>query len=378
MMRRALLLFSFAVLLLAQLPSNSRLTPDLVRDFTVRNLAGTFSSGRIADVAVDPRNRSVWYVATASGGLWKTTNRGIEFEPVFDHGGSYSLGCVTVDPKHPDTVWLGTGENQAQRAVGYGDGVYKSTDAGRTWQNMGLRNSQHIAKIVVDPRDSDVVLVASQGPLFSSGGDRGLFKTTDAGRTWKPLLQISPDTGVTDLAVDPRNPDVLYAAAYQRRRHTSIIVAGGPEAAIYKSTDGGSHWSKLTDGIPAVDLGRIALAISPQKPDVVYATITTSVKEHKSGFYRSDDGGAHWRMVSNYWVVQDPEYYGEIYADPRQYDRVFLMDMTVRVTEDGGRTIQPAGWPVHPDNHSLNFDPADAAHLLVGNDGGPVLPRLRR
>jgi photosystem II stability/assembly factor-like uncharacterized protein len=369
-MKRALLLAPLTVLLLAQQPAAPRLTADLVRDLKVRNIMGTFSSGRIADIAVDPRNRSVWYVATASGGLWKTENHGVSFEPIFDQAGAYSLGCVAVDPKNPDTVWVGTGENQAQRAIGWGDGVYKSTDAGKTWKNMGLAHSEHIAKILFDPRDANTVLVASQGPLFSGGGDRGLFKSTDGGQTWKPLLQISQDTGVTDVAVDPRNPDVMYAAAYQRRRHTSIIVAGGPEAAIFKTTDGGAHWSKLTDGIPAADLGRIALAISPQKPDVIYATITTSVKEHKSGFYRSDDAGAHWRMVSDYFIVQDPEYYGEIYADPHQFDRVYLMDMAIRVTEDGGKTIRPAGFQVHADNHALLFDPTDANHLIVGNDGG--------
>lgn len=369
-MKRLVWLSPLTLLLLAQQPSASRLTVDLVRALQVRNLPGTLSSGRISDVAVDPRNRSVWYVATSSGGLWKTTNRGLTFQPIFDEGGAYSLGCVTVDPKNPDVVWLGTGENQAQRAIGWGDGVYKSTDGGKTWKNVGLRRSEHIAKILVDPRDSNVVLVASQGPLFSAGGDRGLFKTTDGGQTWTPILEISGDTGVTDVAVDPRNPDVMYAASYQRRRVTSIVIAGGPESALYKTTDGGAHWNKLTDGIPAVDLGRIALAISPQKPDVVYATITTSVKEHKSGFYRSDDAGAHWRMAGNYFVVQDPEYYGEIFADPFQYDRVYLMDMVVRITDDGGKTIRPSGWQVHPDNHSLTFDPSDPEHLLVGNDGG--------
>jgi len=369
-MKRALLFAPLAVLLLAQQPGAPRLTADLLRDFQVRNIQGTFSSGRIADVAVDPRNRSVWYVATASGGLWKTENRGISFEPVFDQGGAYSLGCVTVDPKNPDVVWLGTGENQAQRAIGWGDGVYKSADSGKTWKNMGLRQSEHIARILIDPRDSNTILVASQGPLFSAGGDRGLYKSTDGGETWKPILQVSADTGVTDVAVDPRNPDVMYAAAYQRRRHTSVVIAGGPEAAIYKTADGGAHWNKLTDGIPSADLGRIALAISPQNPDTVYATITTSVKEHKSGMYRSDDAGAHWRMTSPYFVVQDPEYYGEIFADPFQADRVYLLDMMVRVTEDGGKTIHPAGWQIHPDNHALVFDPADANHLLAGNDGG--------
>ena len=356
-------------LMIAQQTPAPRLTADTVRGLEVRNITGTFSSGRIADVAVDPKNRSTWYVATASGGLWKTTNHGISWQPIFDDGGSYSLGCVTVDPKNSDVVWLGTGENQSQRAIGYGDGIYKSVDAGKTWKKMGLPNSEHIAKILVDPRNSDVVFVASQGPLFSPGGDRGLYKTTDGGQTWKPLLQISENTGITDLDIDPRNPDVMYAAAYQRRRHTSIIIAGGPESAIFKTTDGGAHWNKLTEGLPNVDTGRIALAVSPQKPDVVYATVTTSRTDKMTGFYRSEDGGGHWTKMSDY-IVQDPEYYGEIYADPFVFDRVYTMDMAIHVTNDGGKTLPVAGFQIHSDNHSLTFDPTDANHLMVGNDGG--------
>ncbi|HUI56494.1 MAG TPA: hypothetical protein VLY04_16075 [Bryobacteraceae bacterium] len=356
-------------LILAQPTAAPRLNSDLVRDLAMRNIAGTFSSGRIADVAVDPKNRDVWYVASASGGLWKTTNRGISFQPIFDDGGSYSLGCVTVDPENSDVVWLGTGENQAQRAIGYGDGIYKSTDAGRTWTNMGLRNSEHIAKILIDPRDSNMVLVASQGPLFSAGGDRGLYRTGDGGQTWKPILQITENTGITDIDIDPRNPDVIYAAAYQRRRNTSVIVAGGPDAGIFKTTDGGAHWTRLKEGLPAVDMGRIALAISPQKPDVVYAFIMTARGNQQSGFYRSEDAGAHWTKGAVF-EVQDPEYYGEIFADPFQFDRVYGMDVNVFVTEDGGKTVTRAGWSVHSDNHALAFDPTDLNHLIEGNDGG--------
>jgi photosystem II stability/assembly factor-like uncharacterized protein len=365
-MKRSLsLFFSLAVL---SLPAQ-RLTSDLVGELAMRNITGTFTSGRIADVAVDPRNRSIWYVATASGGLWKTTNHGITFQSIFDEGGAYSLGCVTVDSKNPDTVWLGTGENQAQRAIGYGDGVYKSTDAGKTWKNVGLPNSEHIAKIWVDPRNTNVVWVAAQGPLFSPGGDRGLFKTTDGGTTWKASLTITENTGVTDFDVNPRNPDIMYAAGYQRRRTTSIIVAGGPDSGIFKTTDAGAHWTRLTEGIPAVDKGRIALAVSPQNPEVVYATITTNKDNKQTGMYRSDDAGAHWAKLNDF-IVQDPEYYGEIFADPFKEGRVYLMDMAVRVSEDAGKTVTAAGWQVHSDNHSLTFDPTDANHLLEGNDGG--------
>jgi photosystem II stability/assembly factor-like uncharacterized protein len=343
------------------------LTADTVRGLECRGLGPALTPGRIADVAVDRRNRSVWYVATASGGLWKTTNRGTTWRAVFDQYGSYSLGCVTLDPRNPEVVWLGTGENQAQRSVGYGDGVYRSSDGGQSWKHMGLGRSEHIAKILVDPRNSDVVYVAAQGPLWSPGGERGLFKTADGGRTWKAVLHVSEDTGVTDVDFDPRDPDVLYAASYQRRRHAGLLIGGGPESAVYKSEDGGASWAKLTRGLPSVDLGRIALAVSPQNPDVVYALVTAAGKE--SGFFRSADRGATWTRQGNYRVV-DPQYYGEIYADPHRFDRVYAMDVTIHVTEDGGKTFQRVPWGIHSDNHALVFDPTDAGHLLVGNDGG--------
>jgi len=361
------------VLSLGLLPAQT-LTPEAVHELTLRNISGTFTSGRIADVAVDPKNRNIWYVATASGGLWKTTNHGLTFQPIFDSRESYSLGCVAVDPKNSDVVWLGTGENEAQRAIGWGDGIYKSTDAGKTWKNVGLRNSEHIAKILIDPRDSNVVYVASQGPLFSPGGDRGLFKTANGGQSWQPILQITENTGITDIDIDPRNPDVMYAAAYQRRRNTSVIVAGGPDAGLFKTIDGGKNWKQLKEGLPNVDLGRIALAVSPQKPDVVYALIMTSRSSKMSGYYRSEDAGDHWTRGA-FKEVQDPEYYGEIYADPFQFDRVYAMDVAVFVTEDGGKTVQNAfgggrGLGLHSDNHALVFDPTDPNHLLEGNDGG--------
>jgi photosystem II stability/assembly factor-like uncharacterized protein len=343
------------------------LSANTVIEMNLRSIGPALSPGRVADIAVDPRNHNVWYVATASSGLWKSSNRGITWKPIFDDGGSYSLGCVTLDPNNPDVVWLGTGENQALRSVSFGDGVYKSTDGGETWKHMGLRNSEHIGKILVDPRNSEVVYIAAQGPLWASGGDRGLYKTIDGGKTWKNILEISENTGVTDIAFDPRNANVIYAAAYQRRRNVGVLVGGGPEAGIFKTEDGGTNWKKLTTGIPAVDLGRIALAVSPQNPDVVYAHITAAARE--GGFFRSSDRGATWVRQSNYQVV-DPQYYGEIYADPHKFDRVYSMDMTIQVTQDGGKSMQRVPWPVHVDNHALVFDSTDENHLLVGNDGG--------
>ena len=256
----------------------------------------------------------------ASGGLWKTTNRGVTWKPVFDQYGSYSIGCVSIDSKNPDHVWLGTGENQSQRSVGFGDGVYKSSNGGESWTHVGLKHSEHIARIVIDPRYSDVVYVASQGPLWKEGGDRGLFKTTNGGKTWKSILAIGEHTGVTDLCFDPRDPDVLYAATYQRRRNVGVLIGGGPESGIYKSTDAGKSWEKLTTGLPEKDMGRIALAISPQKPDVLYAHVQTATGKDRGAFFRSEDAGKTWARRSA-TTVQDGQYYGEIFADPHAFDR---------------------------------------------------------
>jgi len=347
--------------------ASGQVTSELVSELRLRPLGPTLKPGRVADIAVDPRNRSVWYLANGSGGLWKTTNRGNDWEPIFDDGGSYSLGCVTIDQRNPDVVWLGTGENSSNRSVGYGDGIYKSTDGGKSWKCMGLRGSQHIGKILVDPRDSDVVLVAAEGPLWSGGGDRGLFKTTDGGQSWRAVLPISRNTGVTDIALDPRDPDLIYAASYQRRRHVGALIGGGPESAVYKTSDGGRIWKKLTSGLPTVDKGRIALAVSPQNPDVVYALVCTSGED--GGFFRSSDRGETWIRQSGYKVV-DPQYYGEIYADPHLFDRIYAMDMISNVTEDGGRNFKRVSWRMHVDHHAMAFDPTDPDHLLVGNDGG--------
>jgi photosystem II stability/assembly factor-like uncharacterized protein len=326
-----------------------------------------FTSGRNADMAVDPKNPHIWYVAMAAGGLWKTTNAGLSFAPIFDNNGSYSMCCVLVDPKNSNVIWLATGENTNLRSAMAGEGIFKSTDAGATWKRVGLERSEKIGRMAIDPRNSDVVWVAAQGPLWSAGGERGLYKTTDGGQTWKPVLQISENTGVTDVVLDPRNPDVVYAASYQRRRHTGMLIAGGPEGAIFKSTDGGTTFTKLTTGLPTVDLGRIALALSPQNPDVVYASITA--QGNHSGFFRSADRGETWTKQSN-WNTNDPQYYGELFPDPFHFDRVCALATTNVCTTDGGKTFTPLQWNIHVDNHHIGFDPADSLHIWAGNDGG--------
>ena len=344
---------------------------DLWAGLELRPIGPALTSGRVVDIAVSPADRSTWFVAVASGGVWKTANAGTTFEPVFDGEGSYSIGCVTIDPKDPLTVWVGSGENNGQRSVSYGDGVYKSVDGGKTWKNMGLKSSEHIGRILFDPRDSSTVYVAAQGPLWNPGGDRGLYKTTDGGATWKAVLTVSENTGVTDVALDPRNPNVLYAAAWQRRRHVWTQIDGGPESALYKSTDADASWRKLEAGLPKEEMGRIGLAVAPSSPDTVYAVIEAArTVGEGGGFYASTDRGETWKRRSGY-VPGGPMYYNEIFVDPVDPDRVYSVDVFLQVTDDGGRNFRDLGESSkHVDNHSVWIDPADTRHLLVGCDGG--------
>jgi len=337
----------------------------------LRSIGPALMGGRIADIAVSPHHASTWYVAAGSGNLWKTTNNGITWIPVFDNQSSYSIGTVTVDPNHPQTVWVGTGENVSGRHVGWGDGVYKSTDGGKTWENTGLSQSEHIGKILIDPRNSDVVFIAAEGPLWSSGGDRGVYKTTDGGDTWEQVLAIDEHTGVTDLEFAPGNPDVLYAAAYQRRRHTWSLLAGGPQSGIYKSTDHGGSWDQLQTGLPQGDMGKIGLAVTPANPDLVYATIEAGNSE--KGFYRSMDQGESWEKRNGYTSGgTGPHYYQEIEASPDNPDLVYQMDVFVHVTRDGGKTFDylETGRDKHSDSHAMWIDPQNGDHLLVGTDAG--------
>jgi photosystem II stability/assembly factor-like uncharacterized protein len=335
-----------------------------------RGIGPALMSGRIADIAVDPLDRSTWYIAVGSGGVWKTVNRGTTWESVFDGQGAYSIGCVTVDPSNRNVVWVGTGENVSGRHVGYGDGVYRSLDGGVTWQNMGLKNSEHIGMIAVDPRDSNVVYVAAQGPLWSAGGDRGLFKTTDGGSNWEAVLAGGEYTGVNEVHLDPRDPEVVFAVRHQRLRSVAALINGGPGSGIFKSNDGGETWRELTEGLPEEDMGKIGLAISPINPDVVYATI--ELGRRTGGFWRSENGGETWEKRSDYLSSgTGPHYYQEIFASPHQFDRIYQMDATLHISEDGGKTFvpQPNGYR-HSDHHAMAFDPDDPDYLMYGTDGG--------
>jgi photosystem II stability/assembly factor-like uncharacterized protein len=333
-----------------------------------RNIGPALMEGRIVDIAVNPRDHSEYCVAAASGGVWKTVNAGTTFTPVFDAAGSYSIGCIAIDPANPLTVWVGSGENNSQRSVGFGDGVYRTRDGGKTWENLGLRDSEHIGMIRIDPRDSDTVYVAAQGPLWRAGPERGLYKTTDGGRSWRPVLRVSEHTGISEVHLDPRDPDTLYAAAYQRRRHVWTLIDGGPESAIYKSTDGGQSWRKTTRGLPGVDLGRIGLAVAPANPDVLYAIVEAA--DGEGGIFRSTDRGESWEKRSGY-MASSPQYYCELFVDPSDAQHVYSMDTFLSEARDGGKSWKRVPIEsVHVDFHALWIDPGNPRHMLTGNDGG--------
>lgn len=341
-------------------------------EFVWRPIGPAVTSGRIVDLAVaeGPESRvggrlgKIMYAASASGGVWKTVNAGTTWEPVFDKQSTSSIGDIALAPSNPQIVWVGTGEANNQRSSSWGDGVYRSENGGKTWEFMGLRASQHIGRIVIHPTNPDIVYVAAVGPLWADGGERGLYKTLDGGKSWKPVLTISPYTGITDVAMDPADPNIMYAAALQRQRKAYSFVGGGPESGIYKSTDGGDTWRKVTEGLPKRDIGRIGLSISRSQPRTVYASLETNTTE----VYRSDDYGESWTKKGTY--LQFPWYMGQIRVDPEDPDRVYELGVPLFVSEDGGMTSHPIAQSAHVDYHAMWIDPVDPDHFVVGNDGG--------
>lgn len=335
-----------------------------------RSIGPALMSGRIADIVIHPENENRWYVAVGSGGVWKTDNAGTTWTSLFDGQGSYSIGCLSLDPQNPEVIWAGTGENVGGRHMGYGDGIYKSENGGQTWKNMGLKASEHLSKIIIHPTNSNVLWVAAQGPLWSKGGERGVYKSTDGGQSWVKTLGDDAWVGATDLLIDPRNPDILYAATWQRHRTVAGYMGGGPGTAIYKSTDGGNTWTKLSNGLPSSNMGKIGLAISPQQPDVLYAAI--ELDRRKGGVYRSDNQGASWTKMSDAVAGgTGPHYYQELYASPHRFDEIYLANNYMLVSKDGGKNFQQMNeQEKHVDNHAVAFKSSDPNYILVGCDGG--------
>jgi photosystem II stability/assembly factor-like uncharacterized protein len=336
-----------------------------------RSIGPVNTGGRIDDIAVagvrgEP---DVIYVATASGGVFKSSNNGISFTPVFDDvNAMMSIGAVAVAPSAPRTVWVGTGEANTRQSSSWGDGVYKSTDAGATWTKMGLAETRSIGRIVIDPTNADVVYVAAQGHLWGPNAERGVFKTTDGGATWTKVLFVDENTGANDLVIDPSDPRVLYASTYQRQRRTWGFNGGGPGSAIYKTTDGGATWTKLANGLPAGDKGRIALAIAANEPNVVFAEV--EAHGDGNGVYRSTDAGATWQKTSS--LNTRPNYFSQIRVDPSDRRRVYTLGSNrgFYFSNDGGSAFTELFSDVHGEDHALWIDPADGNHMIVGGDGG--------
>ncbi len=335
-----------------------------------RSIGPAFMSGRIADIAINSENENEWYVAVGSGGVWKTSNSGTTWDPIADDQPFYSTGCITIDPHNSSKIWLGTGENVGGRHVGIGHGVYMSENGGEKWKYMGLKSSEHISKIIVSPNDPNLIFVASQGPLWSSGGERGLFRSIDGGKNWKNVLDINKWTGVTDIVIDKNDPNILYAATWQRHRNVAAYMGGGPGTSIYKSIDSGISWFKIDVGLPESNLGKIGLAISPFDSSIIYAAIETD--RRNGGVYKTTNSGGSWvKMSDTVSGATGPHYYQELVASPHVFDKIYLMDTNVQVSDNGGKDFYMMNESdKHVDNHSLTFKMSDPNYLLIGTDGG--------
>ena len=360
--------------------SAATLDSDTFGVVTPRPLGPAVMSGRVSAMDAALTEPLTLWIGAASGGVWKSADGGVTFEPVFDEH-PQSIGAIAVDPSDPDTVWVGTGETWVRNSVSVGHGLYRTTDGGESWEFMGLEDSERIARIVVDPNDSDRVFVAATGHLWSSNEERGVYRTTDGGASWERVLFVDIDTGCADLAMDPQEPDILYAAMWQFRREPDFFTSGGPGSGLYRTTDGGTSWTELRDGLPAGDLGRIGVAVAPSRPNRVYAVVEAS--EPHSGLYRSDDLGAHWTKVNDSGnVIGRPFYFATLAIDPVDHDRVYKPGTVLTLSVDGGESFSSqmlgfTGGGVHPDYHSMWIDPRDPYTVVVGTDGGVYVSRDR-
>ena len=343
----------------------------VLADLVPRNIGPAVMSGRVSDIAVQRpvRDGERWgrvvYIASAAGGAWKTANGGKTWRPITDDLPVSSMGAIAVAPSDSNIVYLGSGESNNLRSSSWGNGVYRSVDGGETWTHVGIERSQHIARIVVHPRNANTVYVAAMGPLWGQGGERGIYKTRDGGRSWRAVKTVGATTGFTDVALDPTNPDIIYAAAYQRERRPWSFVAGGEATGLWKSTDAGATWREINDGLPSGAKGRIGIAVAPSQPRTLYATIHHA---DSSGIYRSDDAGRSWRRTSD--VTSIPWFFGQIRVDPRNAERVYFLGVRLQVSDDGGQTFRPIANDTHADHHAMWIDPDDPSHMIIGNDGG--------
>lgn len=355
----------FAPLVLAK---DEKEKPNPLASIKLRNIGPAMISGRISDFAFNPDKPNEFYVATASGNLWKTSNNMTTWQPLFENQGAYAIGVIEMAKGNTNLLWLGTGENNSQRSVAYGDGVYKSEDGGKSWQNMGLKNSGHISQIWINPTNHQQVLIAAQGPLWNDGGDRGLYKTEDGGENWTRILEIDEHTGINEFVVDPRDFNNIVASSYQRRRHVWTLINGGPGSGIHRTTDGGKTWTEIKAGLPSDDMGRIGLAKAPSQPDMIYAIIEGDKKQQ--GVYRTSNFGITWEKRSSH-MTSSPQYYNELVVDPQNPDRVYSLDTFSKVSEDGGKSFNAMSNEFrHVDDHALWIDPNNTSHLIIGGDGG--------
>ena len=354
--------------------STQELTTELLSGLELRNIGPANMSGRFVDLAVVESDPYIYYAASATGGVFKTTNNGVTFEPVFEKEATHSVGDIAVHQKSPDIVWVGTGERANRQSSSWGDGVYKSTDAGETWTNVGLRETRHIGRIVLHPESTDIVYVAAMGHLFGDNEERGLYKSSDGGATWQKTLYIDAMTGVVDVAMDPGDPNILYAATYQRQRKSFGFHGGGPGSGLYKSTDAGESWTELTNGLPDGDYGRIGISIYRKDPNIIYVcieqglryTASTSYEERLAGIYRSEDKGESWTFMSD-WNPR-PMYASQILVDPSDDQRIY-MENAFSWSDDGGKTFKVPRQSIHSDDRHLWVNPNDSRHLIKASDG---------
>ena len=386
-MRRTLTAVSLAVLLAPVPLAAQRPDSSLIADLKWRSIGPANMGGRVSDLLANPHNPKVIYVAQATGGIWKSANAGVTWTPIFDATQEFSVSALAMAPSDTAIVWAGLGEENSRNSISPGSGVYKSTDAGLHWTYMGLRETQAIGRIAIDPRDPNVVYVAALGHPWGPNRERGLYKTTDGGQTWRLVKFISDRAGFVDVALDPSNPDVVWAASWERVRGPYFLKSGGPGSGLWKSTDAGEHWTRVTgNGFPTTTLGRIGIAVAPSNSQVVYAMVeadsnpnpaslrrgfvpdSTHRQQLQSGLYRSTDGGHAWTKMNDNDVR--PFYFSQVRVDPRDPNRVYWMAEEIRFSNDGGTTQRRIGIGVHSDNHAFWIDPNDPDHYIVGDDGG--------